>query len=119
KPRSGARSIEMAEKNSVLVRTSRYVSGGETEVSSRALEWWERASFSLSTDDTLCVVDQRFEHRLDLIASFFLGDPRLWWVIAQYNSILDPYAEIVQGLELRVPSTTKVNLILSGKTGGV
>ena len=56
----------MAEKNSTLVRSSRYVSGGTTEVNSRALEWWERKILPINDDDSSYVVEKRFEGRLDL-----------------------------------------------------
>jgi len=111
----------MSEINSVNRRKSRYVSGGETEVnSSGALEWWERTTLESSTDDQRYTVERRFEGRIDLIAALFLGDPRYWWVIAQYNSILDPHAEIVEGSIIYIPSTERLETILSGgRTGGV
>ena len=42
-------------------------------------------------------------NRLDLIANAFYGNPELWWVIADANSILDPMAGIPVGTELRIP----------------
>lgn len=109
----------MAETNSTLVRTSRYVSGGETEVNSRALEWWERIQFRTAPDDTTYVVEKKFEGRLDLITAMYLGEPRYWWIVAQYNNILDPHAEISEGRVLYIPSLDRVKLLLSGRTGGV
>jgi hypothetical protein len=109
----------MAEKNSVFVRTSRYVSGGETEVNQTALEWWEREILSSAPDDTAYVIERRFEGRLDQIAALFLNDPHLWWVIAQYNNVLDAHAEIIENAVIYIPSTERVNAILNGKTGGV
>lgn len=109
----------MVEKNSVLRRTSRYVSGGETEVNSRALEWWERAFFTPAASDRLYVVERKFEGRLDLISALFLNDPYLWWVIAQYNNVLDPHAEIIEGIALRIPARETVDVMLNGKLGGV
>lgn len=106
------------EKNSTLVQDSRYVVGGQTEVNSTRLEWWERATFTLDESDTKYVVDSKSKGRLDLIAKAFLGDSNLWWLIAQYNAILDPYAEIVEGRVLRVPTQARVQTMLSGKMGG-
>ncbi|WP_407308203.1 hypothetical protein [Acinetobacter sp.] len=107
------------EKNSVLRRKSRYVSGGITEVSTGRLEWWERSVFQSGPGDLLYTVEKRFEGRLDLVAAMFLGEPRLWWVIAQYNSILDPYSEIVEGATITIPTVEKVNALLDGRTGGI
>lgn len=110
----------MAEKNSVLVRGSRYVSGGTTEVNTNALEWWERTILSSNSDDTRYVVEQKFEGRLDWIAAmFYNNESRYWWVIAQQNNILDPYSEVVTGTILYIPTLERVQAMLSGRTGGI
>jgi len=106
------------ETNSTLVQESRYVVGGQTEVNSKALEWWERATFTLDESDTRYVVDKQSAGRIDLIAKAFLGDSNLWWLVAQYNAILDPFAEISEGRVLRIPSQARVQTMLSGKLGG-
>ncbi len=109
----------MAEKNSTLVRSSRYVSGGTTEVNSRALEWWERKVLAINDDDSSYVVEKRFEGRLDLIAALYLNEPRYWWIVAQYNNVLDPVAEITEGVILYIPTIDRVKTMLSGTLGGV
>lgn len=105
--------------NSTLDKKSRYVGGGVTENEPNGLGWWERRQWEFSQDDELIVVSQKYEHRIDLLASDYLNDSHLWWVIAQYNAILDPYAEIVQGTYLRIPPASKVQDMISGRTGGV
>ena len=107
------------EKNSVNRRKSRYASGGETEVNQNALEWWERTILTSAADDKEYTVEKKFEGRLDLIAALFLGEPRYWWVIAQYNTILDPYTEVREGAKVYIPSIERTEAILNGKTGGV
>jgi hypothetical protein len=109
----------MAEKNSTLVRNSRYVSGGETEVGLNTIEHWERAVFPVNNDDDTYVVEKKFVGRLDLITALFLTEPRYWWVVAQYNNLLDPYAEVYEGRVLYIPKLDRVKSILSGTTGGV
>jgi len=108
----------LAETNSTLVQQSRYVVGGKTEVGSRNLEWWERTVFELDDTDERYTVDKKTEGRLDLIAAAYLGDSHLWWFIAQYNAILDPFAEIALGRVLRIPSRSRVQSLLAGKIGG-
>jgi len=108
----------MAEKNSTLVKNSRYVAGGQTEVNDQRLEWWERTNFQLDDTDVQYTIDKRTEGRLDLIAQAFLGNSHLWWVIAQYNAILDPHAEISLGRVLRIPTPARVQNMLNGKLGG-
>jgi hypothetical protein len=108
----------MAETNSTLVQHSRYVVGGQTEVNSKRIEWWERAVFELDTSDSTFVIDKATVGRLDLIAAATLNDSHLWWLIAQYNAILDPYAEITIGRILRIPNAARVQSLLVGKIGG-
>ena len=107
------------ETNSVLRRKTRYVSGGVTEVSQGRLEWWERNTMTAGNDDRVYTVERKFEGRLDLIAALFLGEPRLWWLLAQYNTILDPYAEVVEGAQIVIPSADRLSTLLQGRTGGV
>ena len=108
----------MAEKNSTLVAKSRYVSGGLTEVNKTALEWWERSNFAADGSDQIYVVEERYAGRLDLISALFLVDSKLWWVIAQYNAILDPHNEIFAGRKLRIPTKNRVQTMLTGRLGG-
>lgn len=41
--------------------------------------------------------------RLDLLAWYYLRDPKLWWVIAEYNDISWAF-DIEPGTQLRVPT---------------
>lgn len=108
----------MADTNSTNVPNSRYVAGGETEVNRTALEWWERTNFPLDQGDIRYTVDTKSKGRLDLIAHAFYGDTHLWWFVAQYNAILDPYAEVVEGRILRIPTKERMQIMVSGKLGG-
>lgn len=108
----------MTEKNSTNVQKSRYVAGGATEVNQFALEWWERVNLEPDDTDTTYVIESKSEGRLDLIAKAYLDDSRLWWLIAQYNAILDPYNEIIEGRVLRIPSKSRAQSMLNGKLGG-
>lgn len=107
------------ETNSINVRKSRYVSGGVTEVGEVGLEWWDRSTFANDASDTEYVVEAKFAGRIDQLSAIFLGDSRYWWLLAMYNNILDPIAEIVTGAVIYIPSPTRVQSILSGKAGGV
>ncbi len=106
------------ETNSVLNNRSRYVAGGVTEVNSKALEWWERSVFQPDSTDTSYVVERKFEGRLDLIAAAYLGDSKLWWLIAQYNRLLDPWLETSEGRVLYIPTGTRMQNMLTGSLGG-
>jgi hypothetical protein len=108
----------MAQTNSTLVQTSRYVAGGATEANARALEWWERSQLVIDDTDRTYTVELKAVGRLDLLAAAYLDDSALWWVIAQYNAILDPVSEIVVGRVLRIPTKERVQTFLNGKLGG-
>lgn len=41
--------------------------------------------------------------RLDLIASKFLGDSRLWWAILDFNSEIHDAFDFVPGQQVRIP----------------
>lgn len=110
--------VDINETNSTNVRTSRYVAGGTTEVNQTALEWWERSNFQADPTDRTFVVDLQTRGRLDNIAHVYLGDSRLWWFIAQYNGILDPWAETSIGRVLYIPTVQRTTSLLTGQLGG-
>lgn len=105
---------------SVQSKTSRYVQGGLTEVGPIGLEWWGR--FSLPRDDAsdlLYTIDETTNGRLDKVAYGFYNDPSLWWIIAQYNNLLDPYEEAFANRILTIPSPERVELLMTQKVGGI
>lgn len=109
-----------AALNSALSRTSRYVSGGTTEVSQGRLEWWERNVFAQNrATDSLYVVEDKTAGRLNTITSMHYGSEDYWWVIAQYNNILDTHDEVQPGVILRIPLKSTVDTLLQGRIGGV
>ena len=105
-------------QNSLYNKYSRYVAGGTTEEANGRIEWWERSIFPVDDTDIIYAVENFYENRLDLIASVFYNEPRYWWVIAQYNNILDPFSEITAGRILRIPTKERIPLILSTRQGG-
>lgn len=110
----------MASSNSVFTKHSRYTHGGTTELDGKFLEWWDRKKFTKDTSDLFYVLEKTYEGRPDKLASVFYGDSSVWWLILQFNNILDVNEEFVAGVELRMP--TKERLLqdmLTGKSGGV
>ena len=105
--------------NSLFNKYSRYVGGGITEQSNDMIEWWERSIFEQDDSDIIYTVENFYEGRLDLIASVFYNEPRYWWVIAQYNNILDPFKETTAGKVLTIPSKDRLSLMLGRKMGGI
>lgn len=107
-----------ANQNSLFNRYSRYVGGGVSEISNQKIEWWERAELERDSTDTVYAVEDFYDGRPDLIASAFYNEPRYWWIIAQYNNILDPFSEIRPGRILLIPSKERIPLLLLNKQGG-
>ena len=104
--------------NSLFNKTSRYVAGGKTETANGRIEWWERTIFDSDQSDISYAVSNTLVGRLDLISAAFYDDPRYWWVIAQYNNIIDPVAEVKAGRVLQIPSKSRLPLMLNNRLGG-
>lgn len=108
----------MKNKHSLLLNTSRYVHGGVSETQNDRIEWWERTVFQRDETDRVYVVENIYEGRLDNISNAFYGEPRYWWVIAQFNNILDPSTEIVAGRALLIPTRERLQMMMTGRQGG-
>lgn len=102
-------------------KNGRYVMGGVTTVTDTALGWWEKREVAPDPSDIVYALEERYVGRTDLLALAFYGDSQLWWVIPQYNAILDPEDELVQGKLLLIPSLEKINTTYrqDNKVGGV
>jgi nucleoid-associated protein YgaU len=48
------------------------------------------------------------------IAGALYGDPRYWWVLADFNDALDPFAALTPGDTLRAPSRQRLFLEVLG-----
>jgi hypothetical protein len=106
--------------NSVFTKNSRYTNGGTTEVDGKFLEWWDRTIFPNDTSDVVYKLEKKYEGRPDKLASVFYGDSSVWWVILQYNNILDINDEFVKGVRLLMPSPDRLRKdFLNGKSGGI
>ena len=51
--------------------------------------------------------------RIEVLAHRYLGDARLWWVIADYNDLFWPL-DLEVGTKLRVPSYSHVQMNILG-----
>lgn len=65
-----------------------------------------RQNLVLSNNHT---VNQEEENDLPLIAYKLLGDPDLWWVIAQLNNVVNPLADVAVGLDLKIPTRESID----------
>jgi hypothetical protein len=90
-----------------LPPTSRYASVGINEQvgADGTVVRYFRRRFIVAPDQLALVRLHRVEHgeRLDLIASTELGDPELWWQVADANGAVDPRELVVRpGRRLRI-----------------
>ncbi len=110
--------VRQGNTNSLFSNTSRYVHGGVSETQNKRIEWWERTIFPSDLTDTVYTVENVYEGRLDLISAVFYGETRYWWLIAQYNNILDPFSEVMPGRKLLIPTKERLMIMLTGSQGG-
>lgn len=106
--------------NSTYTKNSRYIHGGSTEVDGKFLEWWDRKTFPKDDSDLYLTLKKTFEGRPDKLASVMYNDSSVWWLILQYNNILDINEEFVEGVELRLPTRERLEKdLLTGRSGGI
>ena len=106
--------------NSVYTKNSRYTNGGTTEVDGKFVQWWNRTVFPRDNSDLTYTLEKRYEGRPDMLASVLYNDSSLWWVILQYNFILDINEEFIAGAVLTIPTLERVQKdFLNGSRGGI
>lgn len=67
-----------------------------------------RAGGSYPTRPTDIFYDVEPEDTLHKIAYLFYRDASLWWVVADFNDLLDPFSELRPGDTLRLPSPSRL-----------
>ena len=92
---------------------SRYSYGGITEESKKFVEWWERVNIPKDVTDNWYVMERKYVGRPDLVATVMYNDASLAWFILQYNNILDPIEELVEGVILRIPTMERIQRLLT------
>lgn len=81
--------------------------------------WVAPAEFDgAGTDDTTYTVGMADVGFLDRVAvnCWGAGYEGMWWAIAQANGVIDPEAEMVAGMVLRVPARSRL-MAFSGRAG--
>lgn len=63
----------------------------------------------LKTEDTTYVSHKVVEgDTLDTLALHYYNSPTYFWIIADYNNILDPYADLVVDSIIKIPTFSNV-----------
>jgi hypothetical protein len=78
-----------------------------TDSNNKYLELYNPPLIQENLDDrqTKVRIQQKYHRRPDLFAQDYLGNSRLWWVLAHYNrnTIKDPVMDFTSGTVIRVP----------------
>lgn len=59
-------------------------------------------------DDIIIEITQEYVKRPDLISTKVYGTPDLWWVIYEFNGIMNPLFDLKIGQILRIPNLNRV-----------
>ena len=58
------------------------------------------------------VISQAFEGRPDLISHKLYGSVDLWWVVCQFNGVVNPFTDLYVGLLIKVPDYSQLMHVL-------
>jgi hypothetical protein len=95
-------------KTSLAKRQSRMLNGGDTEIKGDKLGWWERENFEKNiTTDIPFIIPEIYDRRPDLLSYRVYQTPRLFWLILQYNNIVDVEEEFRTGQQIILPSRVR------------
>ena len=52
------------------------------------------------------VISPKYENRPDLLANELYGNPKIWWIFAEFNQdiLKDPIIDFKSGLTIKVPT---------------
>ena len=98
----------MAKVRSDQQRLSRYAIGGETTLKGTNITWWERRVYEKSPGDVPVLLTPRHHHRPDLLAYDLYGNSLLMSFVLQYCNIIDVEEEFVQGVEIVLPTKSRL-----------
>lgn len=61
-----------------------------------------------ASSDVYVTISQDIANRPDLISQKAYGTPDLWWVIYEYNNIVDPLFDLQVGQIIKIPDKNRV-----------
>lgn len=63
----------------------------------------------LNQDITYILYKVKARDTLDSIALDYYNNPTFFWIIADFNQIQDPYTELVEGTQIKIPTLSEVS----------
>lgn len=88
------------------LKSSPYYGTDQTNKYLDYLDFWAGAAISPSSNDTLLVLDTKYNKRPDLLSFDLYQTPQLWWVFMVRNPdvIRDPINDFLSGIAIYAPS---------------
>lgn len=98
------------KKSSIFKNYSRYVQGGNTDIFSNRLGWWEQLDLKENqfNDIIISPLIAAYDKRPDLLSFAVYGRTDFEWVILQYNNIVDINEEFVTGATIIMPNKMRI-----------
>jgi hypothetical protein len=72
-----------------------------------------RPNYAFTSGDSVYTVEIDCQFRSDLISLKFYNTTIFDWVLEDINNIRDPIGDLVVGKQLFIPSTAKINYLIS------
>jgi hypothetical protein len=88
---------------------SRYSKGGTVE-NIKKPGFWVRTVFPKSADDLIMTIQKKYVKKPYLLAFDIYGRQELGWFVLQYNDMIDPTTEFVEGVRIQLPTPKKVSM---------
>jgi len=63
------------------------------------------------SSDSIYEVKQSDNGSLEDISYKMYGTPKLWWVIAEVNHVMDVHTKVTPGLRIRIPSKSRLQTL--------
>ena len=98
------------------VTNSRYSQGGSVDVKDNRIGWWERKMFTRSPLDVTIKITRKYARRPDILAYDMYGKSSLQWFILQYNGVLDVNEDFIEGVEITLPTKSRLLGEMLGKS---
>lgn len=97
-----------------IVNYNKYSPYHNTPQTSWYLSNWSPIDIGSDITDTLLELKPKYKYRPDLLAYDLYGTVNLWWVFMSRNPdvIVDPVFNMIPGVILYIPSSTRVSSIL-------
>jgi hypothetical protein len=86
-------------KSAMNSKRGRYLTGGDTDIFSNRLGWWERdlTILTRALDDVTYLITKDKEFKPSLVAYEVYNTTELEWLVLMYNNIVDINEEFVTG----------------------